>query len=289
MSFSKKLSTAIHQKQSSLCVGIDPHLDQIHGFFKEYFEKHGAIKMVKNFSESLILGSKPYAAAVKFQSSFFEALGWQGVKLLQEQITFAKEQGLITILDAKRGDISSTMLAYGKSAYDVMNADCLTITPYMGLDVIDPLVPWLKKGKGAYVVWVTSNPSGTQLQNFSNQENLSVSEWLLDKILSTYEESVLDSLGVVLGATKLEDFDSQLLKKASRLSILAPGIGFQGGMITNEFKKILKQNKHLIPISRGIAGLGDPTKANQFEAMRHWDDYKEFVMFQCKESMQIFS
>src|SRR5690606_27960268 len=85
---------------------------------------------------------------------------------------------LLTILDFKRGYIADTMDAYLQSAFGFYNADAVTVLPYMGVGTLAPILPWFRKGKGVYVVWISSNPEARELQNLISQHVFEqLSQW----------------------------------------------------------------------------------------------------------------
>ena len=143
-SYKENLLEAIQNKRSNLCLGVDLHLEWIPGFLKERSSSSSVLDSARKLCYTLVDASIEKIPVIKFQMAMFEALGADGFSLLQELILYSKEKKIITILDAKRGDISSTMKAYGDMAFSYMNADAITISPYMGLDVLTPLSSWMK-------------------------------------------------------------------------------------------------------------------------------------------------
>lgn len=262
--FLPRLKRKIAQVGNGLCVGIDPPLDGLPPFFQDELAAHGPGAYLTAYANALIEAAAKVAPSVKFQSAYFEAHGAEGFAALTQAIAKARELGLVTILDAKRGDISTTMAAYGQMAFKHMQADALTITPYMGLDVVEPLIPWLKAGHGVYVVWVSSNPSGALVQDL-------VAEPLLDALLAYFKErGVSDSLGLVLGATKVEALPARLLPKLQATSLLMPGVGAQGGTVTSRIKELISATGTvLVPLSRGVGEL--PKECTS------WEQYREVV------------
>jgi orotidine-5'-phosphate decarboxylase len=284
MNFKNKVRQKIIEKGNPLCLGIDPHFDDLPLFMRKFKGDQGEIFLLEKFTQSLIEAATGRVPAVKFQMSFYEKFGWEGFKVLEEGISKANNSDLLTILDGKRGDISSTMKSYGVMAFDRFHADCLTVTPYMGSDVIKPLLPWLKDGKGLYVVWVTSNPSGATIQEDVQVDDKIVAEYLLDvldveicKAANWRQEELDNSIGVVLGATKLDRLSDQLINRINSRPILLPGVGPQGGVVSPKMKTLLSSQIHLIPMSRGLAGLGSSADLDQLESLKNWNEYIEFV------------
>jgi len=277
--FKQAVFEQVSQRGSCVCLGIDPHFGSLPSFMKNEVETNGPIETLRKFSTALINAASGKLPAVKFQMAFYETFGWEGVKVLEESLVKAKENGLLTILDAKRGDISSTMRAYGSMAFDKMDADCLTVTPYMGYDVVKPLVPWLKNGKGIYLVWVSSNPTGATIQ-----ENVlkSTNETMASELLSVFSkkiesDEIQESVGLVFGATKFDKIPAALVEKASKYPLLLPGVGPQGGVVSENLKKTLASKYHLLPMSRGLAGVGDKKAEAELNLLNDWESYQLFV------------
>jgi orotidine-5'-phosphate decarboxylase len=244
---------------SSLCIGMDPHFLGLPEFMQRIVVDKGEHYFLQWFGESMLAAAKSQGvSAVKFQAAFFESFGSKGHHILENLISECNSYGICSILDAKRGDISSTMEAYGKASFEYMNADVLTITPYMGFDVISPLEPYLKNGKGIYVVWMSSNPSGKDIQQIKTQSGHTVAEELFDLIEEKSDAlGFRDSVGYVLGATKVSEMSENLFSKVKEKPLLMPGVGAQGASVEDaRIANLLNMNIHLIPVSRGISGYG---------------------------------
>ncbi len=256
--FLPRLKAKIAETKTSLCVGIDPHVDGLPPFFAAELNRLGPQGFLEQWSSVLIEAAAGRVPAVKIQSAFFEAFGARGFAAMEATMALARDKGLITILDAKRGDISSTMAAYGRMAFDVMKADALTVTPYVGLDSVDPLLPWLEAGKGVYVVWVSSNPGGALLQDL-------VREKLFDALVARFKNlGVPDALGLVLGTTKLDGIEPLLFDRLSQVSLLLPGVGAQGGQVTPKLQRILATRNSLVPQSRALSEPGTDDTSWQY-------------------------
>ena len=269
MMFFNKLHEKIVSCKSRLCIGIDPLVPPESPLLKNGM---GVSEIVEKSVDILIKQAVAHnLPAVKFQSAYFEALGTDGFAILHRAIAKARSAHLITILDAKRGDIASTMQAYGRFAFDFMNADCLTITPYMGIDTVEPLLPWLKAERGIYVVWATSNKSADSLQ-FLPTGGKHFFQNVYDVIDDfAVRHAVGPAIGYVLGATKLNtpEIRSALLS-FSTSSFLLPGVGAQGGEVDGLLRDLLtKHPSSLVPISREIGEIS--------LGVRSLSDYEEKV------------
>lgn len=245
--FHQRLRAKISQTGSYLCVGIDPPLNGLSVFLEKERSHLGPQLFLERFGLAIVEAAAGKVPAVKPQSAYFEAYGSKGFAALETVMRRARECGLLTILDAKRGDISSTMAAYGRMAFEALQADALTVTPYMGLDVLEPLWPWLKQDRGVYVVWISSNPSGGLIQD-------AVAEPLLIALKSAFEAQSADgALGLVLGATKVSALAPNLYNAISGLPLLMPGVGAQGGAITSRIVNLKEQSGAvLVPEARSL-------------------------------------
>lgn len=246
MMFFEVLRKKIAGCGTRLCLGIDPQ--------KRPDQPFSAVEeMVLSLTGLAVSHTLP---AVKFQSAYFEAFGSDGINLLRSAISDLRRNNVLVILDAKRGDISSTMRAYGEAAFDYMQADCLTVNPYMGIDTIEPLTPWLRKGKGIYAVWLTSNKSADALQLVAAGQKPFVST-VYDVIRSyVAREELSGAIGYVLGATKLSDKRvSDLVADFTPEAFLLPGVGAQGAVVDDRMKGFFQKHPaSLVPVSREIGG-----------------------------------
>lgn len=260
------LRAAIQRTSSGLCLGIDPVVSssssplkfQTPIFWTELIAQYGEADGIKRWAMELLAISAPLVPAVKFQSAFFEALGWQGWRCLEELCHAARRLGLITIVDGKRGDISTTMAAYGAAIFDRLQADIMTVQPYLGFDVLRALTPWLRRGRGVYLVWLTSNPSYGLVQAHPSVEGTTLAEDLiplLEKFLST--EDLVGRCGLVLGATRLGALKPEVTAKLEEFPLLIPGLGEQGGETGKPLRDLLRGRfLTLLPMSRGLTGVG---------------------------------
>ena len=227
MDFADRLTEASRAKKSIVVLGIDPQLDTP--------ETPGVPEGYKlgNFCCEIIEACQNSIVAVKPQLAFFEARGVEGMRALAEVITYARGRGLVTIADAKRGDIGSTSAAYAEAFLGEGDfaCDAVTVNPYMGSDAIAPFVAKVPDRRGVFVLVKTSNPSSGEFQDLDASgkplwESVAarVRGWGDDHL----GKSGLSSVGAVVGATYPEH-----LKRARELMpnaiILVPGYGTQGG------------------------------------------------------------
>ena len=256
MSFFKRLLKRINEVDSLLCVGLDPHPDDL-----TYPTAQSALE----FCLKLIQSTAGVAAAYKPNSAFFEAFGPQGIEVLQ-QIIASVPQEIPVILDVKRGDISSTADAYARTAFLTLGAHAVTINPYLGHDSIEPFL--VNPERGVFLLCKTSNPGAADFQDLLLDESLPGADGkggfrLYEKVAKMARDwNTRDNLGLVVGATQPEAL-RRVRGIAPGLWILAPGVGIQGGDLTAALQAGLRPDGlgMLIPISRGISRSVDAGKA----------------------------
>jgi orotidine-5'-phosphate decarboxylase len=223
--FGTRLDRALDER-GSLCVGIDPHPALL-----EAWGLPDDPSGLERFALTCAEAFGPTAAVVKPQSAFFEAYGSAGILVLERTIRACREAGALVLLDVKRGDIGTTMAAYARAYLDPgspLAVDAITVSPYLGLGALDPAFDLAAQhGAGLFVLALTSNPEGPQVQLARTSDDRTVAQVVLDDLAARNAGvQPLGSLGVVVGATigaSEADF--------SRLNgpFLVPGIGAQGG------------------------------------------------------------
>ena len=237
-SFSKKLEIAFKTK-GQLCVGIDAHENLLadNGF-------DISVDGLESFSYAMLDQLQDEVSIIKPQVSFFERFGSEGFRALEDILREANERGFLVIADAKRGDIGSTMEAYGLAwlAKDApFVCDALTVNPYLGVGALSPAVAFAsERGKGLFVLAATSNLDGLTLQSSINNGATVASQIAQEveelNINTAISNSRFGSVGLVIGATvnlKQLGIDSLNADRESpRTSILAPGFGFQGAELS---------------------------------------------------------
>lgn len=260
-------------KDHPLCIGFDPDTADLHPFLQRQLNSTPTESFLIRWYQATVDNIAVAGTPIKLQSAFFEQFGPTGMTALRDIIIDAKRRGLYVILDAKRGDISSTMTAYGRSAFDQYQADALTILPWMGTDSLKALIPWMKNGRRIYIVWVSSNQSGREIQlRPAPLKKTPIAEIVRQDFTKlAKKENVLGQLGWVLGATGLtETFIKQLPKQPQKF--LLPGVGAQGATFDEITAKLIKKHpESLFPISRGIL------RPNPDDRISSWTDYSKVV------------
>ena len=208
-----------------LCVGIDPHADLL--------RKWGLAddaRGLERFAMTAVEALAGTVAVVKPQSAFFERHGAEGIAVLERTIAAARKGGLLVLLDVKRGDIGSTALAYADAYLDPRSrlcADAVTASPYLGFGSVEPLLDAAERyGGGVFVLALTSNPDGVEIQRARNQQGQTVAGRMLAGVAArNVGVEPLGSIGAVVGAT-VGAAGEELRVNGP---ILAPGLGAQGG------------------------------------------------------------
>ena len=244
-----------------LCVGIDPHPALLDAWGLPY-----TVAGLEKFSLTVVEAAAGHAATLKPQVALYEAFGSAGMAVLERVLKESREAGVLSIADAKRGDIGSTMAAYATawlSDDSPLAADSVTLSPYLGFESLRPALDLAQEtGRGTFVLALTSNPEGASVQHVGGHE--SVAKTILnavqyenlrktavasvntvsdvtenrakrapqencDQIVTKGKNNTLGSCGVVIGAT-VSDALSQLEINLRGFNgpILSPGYGAQG-------------------------------------------------------------
>jgi orotidine-5'-phosphate decarboxylase len=238
--FGDRMTQAVQASGTSAVVGLDPHLGRLPAGLRAGFEgKRGmayfeaAAQAVVDFNRLVIDAVADLVPAVKPQFAFYEALGAPGWAALSETCRMAREAGLITIGDAKRGDISSTGAAYARAILDPegpLGLDSVTLNPWMGIDTLDPfLLHCREHGCGVFVLVRTTNPGSRMLQHHGSPTAAAVVAQALHAAgADTLGQSGMSSVGAVVGASAGEDA-VRMRAHMPAAWFLVPGVGAQGG------------------------------------------------------------
>ncbi len=221
MSFRDQLAAAEAKNASMLCVGLDPEPAKFPQAWRD------DPRRIFDFCAAIVGATKDLVIAFKPQIAYFAAQ--RAEEQLERLIAHIHTQapGVPVILDAKRGDIGATAEQYAREAFERYRADAVTLSPFMGLDSIEPYMR--HTGKGLILLCRTSNPGGSDLQ----AQRLMDGELLYERIarLAAGEWSAQrggGQLGLVVGATYPAEV-ARVRALAPTLPLLIPGIGAQGG------------------------------------------------------------
>ena len=270
--FGRRLQEAV-ARCGPIVAGIDPHASLL-----EEWGLPDDPAGLRAFSRTVLAAVSGQVAAIKPQSAFFERHGSAGVAVLEELLAAARDAGVLSILDVKRGDIGSTMGAYAAAHLfpgAPLEADAITVSPYLGVGSLDPAVQLaLAHGKGLFVLALTSNPGAEHYQHAQlpaavgpagilgpgAQQSRSVAR---DVARHAEEhgggtESSWGSIGLVVGATVGDAYRSLGLDAAApHAPLLAPGFGAQGAG-PRELTEVFGESAGhvLVSLSRGLLSAG---------------------------------
>ncbi|MEV0840716.1 orotidine-5'-phosphate decarboxylase [Actinocatenispora sera] len=225
-SFAARLAEA-GATRPGLCVGIDPHP----GLLSAWGLSDDAAGLDR-FARTVVEALADRVAVLKPQSAFFERHGSRGVAVLETVIAEARSAGALVLVDAKRGDIGSTVAAYADAYLDPASplaGDAVTASPYLGFGSLEPMFELAARhGKGVFVLALTSNPEGAAVQRAVAADGRTVAGTILDELAARNAGATpFGSLGAVVGATAAGGIGHDLAKVNGPL--LAPGLGAQGG------------------------------------------------------------
>ncbi len=267
--FGVRLRAAVAAR-GPLCVGIDPHA----GLLRDWGVGED-VAGLERFARTALDAVGDLVAVVKPQSAFFERFGSRGIAVLERVLTDARAAGALVLLDAKRGDIGSTVAAYAVAYLDPASplaADAVTASPYLGFGSLQPLLTAARgAGAGVFVLALTSNPEGAEVQRATGPDGRTVAQRILDAAGEQNAAELasdpaaaragLGSVGVVVGATLGRSAPGGTAPDLSRVRgpVLAPGVGAQGGTLAD------------LPAVFG-AVLPDVLPAVSREVLRHGPD-----------------
>lgn len=241
----QELFAQIQEKRSYLCVGLDTDFARIPKHLLAYDDP------IFEFNKQIIDATKDLCVAYKPNLAFYEAEGLRGWQALEKTIQYIPKEHFI-IADAKRGDIGNTSRLYARAFFETLDADAVTVAPYMGADSVTPFLGF--PGKWVILLALTSNPGSKDFQ-FTYQEN---GKTLYENVINTSMTwGTADEMMFVIGATHPEKF-KEIRAVAPEHFFLVPGVGTQGG----ELESISKygMNEHcglLVNSSRGIIFAGE--------------------------------
>ncbi|MBK7821163.1 MAG: orotidine-5'-phosphate decarboxylase [Tessaracoccus sp.] len=242
---------ALTAARGRLCVGIDPMPSVLDAWGLSH-DVDGLERCARGIVEEL--GGT--VAVFKPQSAFFEAYGSRGVAVLERVLADIREAGALSILDVKRGDIGSSMAGYAAAflgADAPIRADAITVSPYLGVGSLTPAIEAaVAGGQGLYVLARTSNPDGGTIQ-LADAGGATVAQHVVDSVAALNPANDY-AVGLVVGATHR---DPGCNLDAFNGSILAPGVGAQGGTIDGLREVFGPALPHVLPTaSREVIGHG---------------------------------
>ncbi len=224
-----------------ICVGLDTDISKIPKFLLH--KKNPAL----TFNKLIIDATKDFTAAYKINFAFYEKNGIKGIEELEKTIEIIPKD-VLSIADAKRGDIGNTAKMYAASVYDHFGFDSITLNPYLGKDSLDPFLDYSNKLN--FILVLTSNPGAIDFEKLELMNGGYLYQIILNKV---NEWNLKTNCGIVFGATKIDELKNNI-NNFGQLSVLLPGVGAQGGSL-EDVVSVFKSNKredYIVNVSRGI-------------------------------------
>ena len=237
----------IKRKKSFLCVGLDTDILKIPEFIKSSDDP------IFTFNKAIVDATADMAICFKPNIAFYESFGLDGWKALEKTANYIKDKHpeIFLIADAKRGDIGNTSKMYARAFFEHMNFDAITVSPYMGVDSVDPFMTY--PDKWVIILALTSNNGSNDFQQLQFEDKF-LYQQVLEKSKKWGSE---DNTMYVVGATKAEKLE-QIRKIVPNHFLLVPGVGAQGGSLQDVAKYGLTDSCGLlVNASRSIIYAGN--------------------------------
>ncbi len=231
-----KLHDQINNKKSFLCIGLDIDKDKIPKSLLKFDDP------IFEFAKRIIDSTNQYAIAYKPNIAFFEAYGADGFKSLKKIVNYLNQSypEIFTIADAKRGDIGNTSKMYANAFLKELNFDSITVSPYMGYDSVEPFLSI--EDKLVFLLTLTSNNGSNDFQELDIDDNNKLYQKVIE-ISKTWKNS--SRIMYVVGAKNTKEI-LKIRRMVPNSYLLIPGVGAQGGNMTEICKYGLDKNLKLI-------------------------------------------
>ncbi|MDR1230954.1 MAG: orotidine-5'-phosphate decarboxylase [Spirochaetaceae bacterium] len=248
------------RNKGPVCVGLDTapdYLPPVYGPDGRRGRDRNPAAAILDYNKALVDATFDLCACYKVQIAYYESLGIDGLAAYRDTLRYIKEHGGLCIADIKRGDIADTAAQYAKAHFSGdFEADFVTLSPYMGMDTLDP---WLahasNTGKGAFVLLRTSNPGARDFQwaPLKNGEPLYTA--IADKLVTLAEQTAgkhgYGAFGAVVGCTDPTEA-AAIREHCHNLFLLIPGYGAQGGGAKDAARLLQNNNGGIVNASRSI-------------------------------------
>jgi orotidine-5'-phosphate decarboxylase len=276
------------EKNGHVCVGLDTAVE----YLPESLVKSSSSveQAMLRFNQEIIDATLDIASCFKVQIAYYEAMGMKGMQLYKDTLDYLRSKNAIIIADIKRGDISKTAEMYAKAHFEGdFESDFVTLSPYMGLDGLEPYLPYVEnKEKGLFVLVRTSNKGAADIQYIDTASNTKVYNEVGRKIQDMGNGYLGDcgysSIGGVVGCTHGKE-GMELRKSLGKMFFLIPGYGAQGGTAEDVALYLKDGNGGVVNSSRGIllayrkvqGGEANFAQCSRAEAVRMRDDILKAV------------
>ena len=222
MNFHQRLNAAL--LRSAVCIGLDPDIDKLPSGMR-------SPDKILAFNKDIIDATFDLVGAFKPNFAFYEAHGAEGWKILEQTVRHIRSKSgeIVVIADAKRGDIGNTANLYAQSILQELDFDCVTLSPFMGYDSIEPFIR--DEDRGAFILCLTSNDGARDFQYFSSDRE-PLYRFIAEKVVLWNKHQ---NCGLVVGATHAKEMELTR-RSAGSLPFLIPGVGAQGGDLESVVK-----------------------------------------------------
>ena len=273
------------KEKGNVCVGLDTSYDYVPEQIKNKYTNPG--EAVLEFNEKIIDAVADSAACFKVQIAYYEALGIDGMIAYKNTLKYIKEKGCLVISDIKRGDIANTAKMYAKAHFEGdFETDFITLSPYMGMDSIEPYLKYIEEGrKGVFILVRTSNRGYYDFQEIKDENGTSLFYKVGDKVSELSNKYIgkcgYSSIGAVVGCTHREE--SKLIRERYKnMFFLIPGYGAQGGGGLDAASYLKDGNGGVVNSSRGIL----LAYKNYEDGSKNFDEYARKEVLRMREDIQ---
>lgn len=248
-----KYIARVNAVRSLLCVGLDSEWERVPTRFQNDPLPQFA------FNRWIIEQTHPYVCAYKPNMAFYEAQGAVGWQALAETMRYlhSEHPNILTICDAKRGDIGSTSAAYAHAIFDELGFDAVTLNPYLGGEALRPFLE--RPDKISIILCRTSNPQSGELQDLEIGQH-KLWQVVAQKVAQDWNQR--GNCMLVMGATYPQEL-AQVRQLVGDMPFLVPGVGSQGGDLNEVLRVGLNRQGHglIINLSRTILWADSPQRA----------------------------
>lgn len=274
------------KSKGPVCLGLDTAVEYIPEVLLKSCSS--AEEAVLKFNKGIIDATLDVVSCYKVQIAYYEAMGLKGMEVYKNTMEYIRSHGAVAIADIKRGDIAKTAEMYAKAHFEGdFESDFVTLNPYMGLDGIEPYLPYVEKSeKGLFVLVRTSNKGAEDIEYIETKDNDRVYNVVgkkLHDLGNKYMGSCgYNSIGGVIGCTHIEE-GMELRNNLDKMFFLIPGYGAQGGKAEDVAMYLKNGNGGVVNSSRGILLAYKKTEGFDFaeaarmEAIRMREDILKYV------------
>ena len=242
------------EERGVVCLGLDTDVSYIP---QHILSGKSLDEAIFQFNKEIIDATLDVVACYKVQIAYYEALGLAGIIAYKNTLQYLREKDAIIIADIKRGDIAATASQYAKAHFTGdFEADFITLSPYMGMDSIEPYMPYMESGKkGVFVLVRTSNKGAEDFENLDIEGGKKLYNEVADKITEAGQTVKgrygYTAIGGVIGCTHVEE-GKEIRNRYSNMFFLIPGYGAQGGTAKDVALYLKNGNGGVVNSSRGI-------------------------------------